>query len=253
MQPTRWSIQELARLTGTTSRTLRHYDAIGLLAPADIGANGYRYYGEAELRALQRILLLRELGVGLEEIRRILKDERDERDALRVHRQLLERERERITQQLSALDHTIAVLEGKESLVAETMFEGFDYRQYRDEVAERWGEVTARASSEWWEGMNQTQQRDWQHRLETLNRDWITAWEAGESSTSPVGQHLAERHLAWLISVPGTPAQDPDARDSYVRGLADMYVADERFAANYGGVEGAKFVRDALIAYLDAS
>ena len=57
-----WSIQEIAKLAGTTSRTLRHYDDLGLLPPTRIGGNGYRYYDEAALVRLQRIMLLRELG-----------------------------------------------------------------------------------------------------------------------------------------------------------------------------------------------
>jgi hypothetical protein len=56
-----WSIQQIAKLAGTTSRTLRHYDDIGLLAPSSVGHNGYRYYDQAALVRLQRILLLREL------------------------------------------------------------------------------------------------------------------------------------------------------------------------------------------------
>ncbi|HSU47497.1 MAG TPA: MerR family transcriptional regulator, partial [Arthrobacter sp.] len=60
-----WSIQDVARLAGTTSRTLRHYDDIGLLKPSRVGSNGYRYYDGAALLQLQRILLLRELGLGL--------------------------------------------------------------------------------------------------------------------------------------------------------------------------------------------
>ena len=60
-----WSIQELAKLGGTTSRALRHYDEVGLLPPSSVGANGYRYYDERALLRLQRILLLRELGLGL--------------------------------------------------------------------------------------------------------------------------------------------------------------------------------------------
>ena len=59
------SIQDIARLAGTTSRTLRHYDDIGLLEPSRIGANGYRYYDQHALVRLQRILLLRDLGLGL--------------------------------------------------------------------------------------------------------------------------------------------------------------------------------------------
>ena len=44
------SIAEVARTAGTTSRTLRHYDDVGLLPPTRVGANGYRYYDEAALR-----------------------------------------------------------------------------------------------------------------------------------------------------------------------------------------------------------
>ena len=65
-----WSIQQIAKLAGTTSRTLRHYDDIGLLSPSSVGRNGYRYYDQAALVRLQRILLLRELGLGLPQIAR---------------------------------------------------------------------------------------------------------------------------------------------------------------------------------------
>ncbi len=59
--------------------------------------------------------------------------------------------------------------------------------------------------------------------------------------------------MAWLTGIPGTPAADPDGDvKGYVTGLAEMYVADPRFAANYGGEEGAGFVRDALRAYAEA-
>jgi len=57
-----WSIQQIARAAGTTTRTLRYYGEVGLLAPSRIGRNGYRFYNEDALVRLQRILLLRELG-----------------------------------------------------------------------------------------------------------------------------------------------------------------------------------------------
>ena len=66
------SIQQVAKLAGTTSRTLRHYDDIGLLPPSRIGHNGYRYYDEATLIRLQRVLLLRELGLGLPQIAEVI-------------------------------------------------------------------------------------------------------------------------------------------------------------------------------------
>ena len=51
-----YSIQELARLSGVTTRTLRWYDQIGLLKPSRVAESGYRYYGRAEVDRLQDIL-----------------------------------------------------------------------------------------------------------------------------------------------------------------------------------------------------
>jgi DNA-binding transcriptional MerR regulator len=73
-----WSIQDIARLAGTTSRTLRHYGDVGLLEPSRVAANGYRYYDAAALARLQRILLLRELGLGLPAIADVLAGQTDD-------------------------------------------------------------------------------------------------------------------------------------------------------------------------------
>ena len=59
-----YSIQVLARLSGTTTRTLRWYDQIGLLKPSRTAESGHRYYGPAEVDRLQDILYYRALGVG---------------------------------------------------------------------------------------------------------------------------------------------------------------------------------------------
>ena len=67
-----YTVKELSRLTGLTPRTLRYYDAIGLLSPARNRDNDYRLYGGAEVDRLQEILLYREMGLPLEEIGRIL-------------------------------------------------------------------------------------------------------------------------------------------------------------------------------------
>ena len=72
------TVKQVAAISGVTVRTLHHYDEIGLLAPAHIGANGYRYYGRAELLRLQRILFHRELGAPLGEIAALLNLEGEE-------------------------------------------------------------------------------------------------------------------------------------------------------------------------------
>jgi len=66
-------VGELARRTGLTVRTLHHYDEIGLLRPArrsvTVSGAGYRLYGAAEVERLTRIVLLKRLGLSLDEIR----------------------------------------------------------------------------------------------------------------------------------------------------------------------------------------
>ncbi|EQM75197.1 MerR family transcriptional regulator, partial [Microbacterium maritypicum] len=100
-----WSIQEIARLAGTTSRTLRHYDDIGLLPPSRVAHNGYRHYDGPALVRLQRILLLRELGLGLPQIADVLGSASDsdaaasEASALETHLALLRDEQTRLARQ----------------------------------------------------------------------------------------------------------------------------------------------------------
>ena len=67
-----YSIHELSRLSGVSTRTLRWYDEIGLLKPSRVAASGYRYYGPAQVDRLQDILFYRALGVELARIRECL-------------------------------------------------------------------------------------------------------------------------------------------------------------------------------------
>ncbi|QLE75648.1 MerR family transcriptional regulator [Streptomyces rectiverticillatus] len=106
-----WPIAEVARMSGVTARTLRHYDEIGLLPPARIGANGHRYYEERQLLRLQQILVLRALGLGLVEIGRVLADQVDELEALRGHRRRLLAERDRLDALVGTVSRTISELE----------------------------------------------------------------------------------------------------------------------------------------------
>ena len=71
-----YTIKEIADLAGVTTRTLRYYDQLGLLNPAEIGENGYRNYNHEDLLRLQQIMFFRELDVPLKEIDFILKSSR---------------------------------------------------------------------------------------------------------------------------------------------------------------------------------
>lgn len=106
----RYSISEVAKFSGVTARTLRHYDAVGLLTPSEVGANGYRFYGRAELMRLQRILVLRRLGLGLETIAEVLSEQTDEVAALRGHLADLQAERARLDRIIATVQDTVADL-----------------------------------------------------------------------------------------------------------------------------------------------
>ncbi|WP_353826432.1 MerR family transcriptional regulator [Agromyces sp. SYSU T0242] len=247
-----WSIQEIAKLAGTTSRTLRHYDDVGLLAPSRVGANGYRYYDRAALVRLQRILLLRELGLGLPAIADVLDGQSDESRALSGHLAWLRQEQDRLARQVASVERTIEALGGGEQIMAKDMLDGFDHSQYREEVEQRWGAESYAAGDRWWRDMGEDERRAWKERTAALGRDWAAAAASGIAPGGAEAQALATRHVEWLTGIPGTPATTPggDVR-AYVEGLGEMYVADPRFAANYGGEQGAAFVRDALRVYAE--
>jgi DNA-binding transcriptional MerR regulator len=247
-----WSIQEIARIAGTTSRTLRHYDDVGLVRPTRVGANGYRYYDRAALVRLQRVLMLRELGLGIPAISDALAGQPNDVNALHGHLRWLHDEKDRLDRQIASLRSTIRQWEGGETVMAEEMFDGFKHTQYRSEVEERWGADAYSSSASWWESMSTDQRKSWQGAQLQLAADWTAAATAGLDPSGADAQALAHRQADWLAAIPGTPgAGAGKPAKAYFLGLAEMYVADERFAANYGGVAGASFVRDAMTAYAE--
>ena len=85
-----------------------------------------------------------------------------------------------------------------------------------------------------------------------LGEDWLAAAQAGTDPASGEAQALAQRQFDWLRSIPGTPGGGTTGpTKEYFTGLGELYVADPRFGANYGGQAGAEFVRDAMAVYAD--
>lgn len=136
-----YSISQVARMAGVSARALRHYDDVGLLTPARVSSNGYRWYGRRELLRLQRILLLRELRVPLPDIGAVLDGETDELAALHRHREQLAAERDRLDQVLVTVDRTIAGLAGERPFSDEDFFTGLAERTDRlhRDLVQRYG------------------------------------------------------------------------------------------------------------------
>ena len=119
--------------------------------------------------------------------------------------------------------------------------------EHREEVEQRWGKQAYADSQAWWRGMSELERTEWKKLQDDLLADWRAASEAGIDPQSTEAQALANRQKLWLGSIPGTPGfGSGEVPAAYLLGLADMYVDDERFAANYGGKTGAEFVRETL-------
>src|SRR4249920_339875 len=118
-----YTVKELAGMSGVSVRTLHFYDEVGLLKPAYVGANGYRFYEELQLLTLQQILFYRELGFELKHIKKIL-CEADFESVARTRR-LLE-----------TIDKTVKHLTGAEKMESEEMFVGFSVAAGKDRFDE---------------------------------------------------------------------------------------------------------------------
>lgn len=241
-----YSIQEVARAAGITSRTLRHYDAIGLLRARRREGSGYRTYTAQDLVRLQRILLLRDLGLPLAEAARLL--DGDDISALTEHLEYLHAEHERIARQIASVERTICALRGKGTLMIEDTFDGFDHTRYRQEVEQNWGAAAYAESDAWWRGLDDGDKRGFMAEHRQIATQWQAARDDGLTANSVEVAAIAARHARWIERA--WAGKQPSAQA--LIGLAEMYVADERFAANYGGLDGAAFVRDGLVAYANS-
>jgi DNA-binding transcriptional MerR regulator len=244
-------ISRVARASGLTSRTLRHFDAIGLLTPAWTTDDGRRYYSETELRRLQHILVLRELGTPLETIARIL-DSADPATTvtlLRDHLAAVESEAERYLTLADTVRRTITSLEEGTPMTADELFEGFDNSQYEPEARERWGDESVNRSNAMWKALGPAGQKAHlaEHVAIAKGVGAVAATDHPDPA-DPELQALVARHHAW-ISVFWSPG-----RDGY-KAMGAMYVDDHRFRANYDkfGDGTAELLRDAISVWADAN
>ena len=125
-------------MSGVSVRTLHFYDETGLLKPAYLGANGYRFYEEAQLLILQQILFYRELGFELKQIQKILgRADFEKVTALQSHRKVLQKNTTRTRTLIETIDNTIKHLEGAKKMKTEELFAGFSVAAGKDRFDER--------------------------------------------------------------------------------------------------------------------
>ncbi len=136
--------------------------------------------------------------------------------------------------------------------MAEEMFDGFDHTQYKDEVEEKWGKDAYAKSDAWWRAKTDEEKRAWKRRARRARRGVDRDVEVRCDTGQRRGPGACAAAVRLVARHPGNPGRrHAGPTKEYFTGLGEMYVADERFGANYGGPEGATFVRDTLRVYAD--
>ena len=243
-----YTIKQLAKLAGVTTRTLRYYDEIGLLSPAQTGENGYRLYNQGSLLQLQQILFYRELDVPLKDIQQILNSPGfDLVQALKEHRMALNNQAQRLNQLIDTVDQTIATLQGEWIMNDQEYFAGFDESQYEEETRQRWGHTKAYAQSQSrWKSYSKDQKEAIKAEGGEITLRMVPV-DASILPDDPGVQQAIADYLAYINKY----FYDIDA--AFLRNLADMWVDDPRFAVNYERIRegGSVFVRQAVHIFCD--
>ena len=245
-----WSIVEVARLAGVSSRTLRHYDDVGLVPPAYVGSNGYRYYGRDELHRLQEVLVLRELGLPLDAIARVLDGTVDRVGVLREHRAALLAECDRLRRLADAVGRAIDEREGGDPVDPAELFDGFDpekQKQYEADLVDRYGPQVQDHIDESWRRvgrMSTEQAAQVQADLAERDAEYAALLDEGVPADDPRTQAVTAKHYAWVDQF-WTPSAEAFA------GLGDLYVDHPDFKARYDAIRPglAEYVRDAMAVY----
>ena len=242
-----FTVKQLSKLAGVTPRTLRHYDDIGLLKPSRVGDNGYRYYGEESLLRLQQILFYRELDIPLEDIKKIMAQSHfDVLKALESHKVALNKHMARLEHLLQTVDNTINDLEGKKKMNPKGLFEGFskeEQEKYAEEAAQRWDAETVSTSNKKWKSYSDAEKKKILAEGNALYTDLAEVMSKGAASMDV--QAIVRRwhkHMQYFWS----------PNDEQLLGLADLYIDDPRFKANYEKVRPGlvEFMREAVKVYV---
>jgi len=132
-----YTVKQVAAMSGVSVRTLHFYHETGLLKPAHLGANGYRFYEEPQLLTLQQILFYRELGFELKQIKQILgRADFEKVAALQSHRKVLQKNLNRTHKLIETIDKTIQHLKGTKKMKSKEMFAGFSVAAGGDRFGE---------------------------------------------------------------------------------------------------------------------
>ncbi len=225
-----YTVKQVADLAGVSVRTLHHYDAVGLLRPTRVGANGYRYYDDDALLRLQQILLYREIGMELAQIKDILNDPGfDVLDALGSHRQVIQERIARLHNLLSTIDDTIQHVMGEAPMGKKRLFAHLSPEEeaHNTRLARlQYGPEYVNESVRRWQSYSNAQKEIIREEGNQLYAELAAALAAGTSAHSAEVQAILARwheHIRYFY--------EPTLE--VLRGLGELYSTNPAFMTHF--------------------
>ena len=225
------TVGEVSMLLGISVRALHHWDETGLVHPSRRSAAGYRLYCEADIMRIQQVLVYRQTGMNLAEIKMVLDEpETDAMTHLRHQRELVQEQISHLQQMLSSIDMVMEIHQSGARISVAEMAEiwGTDWDPvYVEEAQARWGDT-----------------EDWAESYRRKARMTRADWERAHEETVALETALAEAMRSGVE--PGSPEANALARwhrkdfnrwfevsTSKQVIIARSYVVDERYARYY--------------------
>lgn len=248
----KYTIKEMADISGVTPRTLRYYEELGLLKPLRNSA-GYRIYTQREVDLLQQILLYRSMDMNLKSIKEIINNKNfNIEEALQEHYNKLIEQRNRINTLINTVEKTIAHSKGDVSMTNKEKFEGLkrekikeNEKKFGSEIREKYGEETIKESNKKFMNLSEediVKMKELEDEMFKCLREVINTGDYDSNAA----QTVYDNHKQWLMYTWQTYSTEAHI------GLAQMYVEDERFAKYYNDrleINGVEVLRDIIIKY----
>ena len=249
----KYSISQLSKLAGVSSRTLRYYEEIGLLLPREKGDNGYRYYDSRQVDRLQQIMFYRSFDMELDDIKNILNsDDFNQVTALESHLVKLENQKAKINRLIDSVNKTIMSLKGETTMSDKEKFAAFkqnivseNEKKYGEEIRKKYGDKTVDETNKKILDMSQESWNSLEELNERLNKTLKAAVEEGNPA-SETAQKACALHKEWLSHYWNFYSKEAHLN------LCLMYTQDERFKEYYEKIAPgcADFLYEAMKIYL---
>ena len=225
------TVGEVSTLLGVSVRALHHWDETGLVHPSRRSAAGYRLYCETDIMRIQQVLVYRQTGMNLADIKMVLDEpETDAMTHLHRQRKLVQGQISHLQQMLNSIDMVMDIQQSGARISVAEMAEiwGTDWDPvYIEEAHAQWGDTEDWAES--YRRKARMSRADWERAHEetvALETALAEAMRSGVKPGSPEANALARWHRKdfnrWF---------EVSASKQVL--IARGYVADERYARYY--------------------